>query len=68
MARMPVQLLNAAAKGFPALLRDGLGLIGLLSITYGTWLLSHPVGFIVGGVLAVATAALLARADSEGAA
>jgi hypothetical protein len=50
------------AAAAPALLRDAVGLAGAAGVTYGTWLIYPPVGFIVGGLLALGTAWLLARA------
>jgi hypothetical protein len=44
----------------PPVLRDGIGLAGAASFTYGAWLIYEPAGFMVGGVLLVATAVLLA--------
>lgn len=37
------------------------GFSGLVSIGYGAWLIYHPAGFIVGGVLAVGASALAMR-------
>lgn len=34
----------------------GAVLLGMALIFYGTWLFSHPVGYIVGGVLVILAA------------
>lgn len=47
------------AAATPSVARDLIGFMGFASISYGTWLINEGTGFIVGGVLAVATAALL---------
>ncbi|MDH6273585.1 hypothetical protein [Rhizobium leguminosarum] len=49
-----------AAAFVPALLRDGIGLIGAGAIAYGAWLIFAPAGFIVAGVLMIAFALLTA--------
>jgi len=36
----------------PSLVRDAFGFAGLASTAYGAWLIYHPAGFIVGGVIA----------------
>lgn len=45
------------------LLRDLTGLAGIGLITYGSWLIFHPAGFIVGGVLALGISILTARGE-----
>lgn len=47
----------------PVILRDLAGVGGLVSVSYGAWLLSHPAGFIVGGVLLTAASFIAARAE-----
>ena len=40
--------------GIGSFTRDCVVLAGAGSIAYGAWLYQHPLGFIVGGVLAIA--------------
>jgi hypothetical protein len=47
----------------PAVARDALGLTGAASISYGTWIIYRPAGFIVAGSLLLAACLLLARAE-----
>ena len=44
-----------------SLLRQLVFVTGLSSIVYGVWLFSHPLGFIVGGVILVLAAFVLDR-------
>jgi hypothetical protein len=39
---------------------DVLVFVGAVSIAYGTWLFSHPLGFVAGGVLGIGLAVLAA--------
>ena len=43
--------------------RDACVLAGAGLICYGAWLLSHPWGFVVGGLAMLAIAVLLARSE-----
>jgi hypothetical protein len=52
-------LIARIAEAAPGVLIDLLGLAGFAAVTYGAWQFSEPVGWIVGGVLAVAAALLL---------
>lgn len=54
-------LLVCAGKVGPVVLRDtaGLGAVGLIS--YGSWLVYEPAGFIVAGVMLLAGSLLTAR-------
>lgn len=45
----------------PELLIDGAALCGTGLVSYGTWRIYPPAGFIVAGVLLIAGAVLLAR-------
>jgi hypothetical protein len=47
----------------PVILRDLIGLAGAASIAFGAWMLHPAAGFIVGGVLALAGALALGRAE-----
>ena len=48
-----------------ALVLDVCGIVfGLAPITYGSWLIYHPAGFIVAGVIVTVTCLLLARGNS----
>lgn len=38
--------------------RNVVGFVGMGVTAYGAWLVYHPAGFIIGGVLLVASAAL----------
>jgi hypothetical protein len=51
----------ARRYGINDVLIDAAGLGGSAAITYGAALIYHPAGFIVGGVLTLAAAWLLAR-------
>lgn len=42
---------------------DLLGIAGAASMSYGAWLIWPPVGFIVGGILLLSVATLIARAS-----
>lgn len=49
------------------IVRDGAGLVGLGALSYGAWLAWPPAGFMLGGFLLLAGAALSALgAASEG--
>lgn len=65
MPRKLKDLLRAAGNLTPSMARDVLGLGGLAAITYGVALIYRPAGFIIGGVLAVTVAALLAFLDQK---
>lgn len=41
--------------------RDGAGLLGAASISYGSWLIYEPSGFIVAGALLLAGVLALSR-------
>lgn len=56
-----MKLPGALRRLGPPLLCDAVGLAGLGSVAYGAWLIYEPAGFIVGGLLAVATVVLVAR-------
>jgi hypothetical protein len=43
---------------------DALAVLGVGLVTYGVWMLSHPAGIIVGGLVLCGTAAAGARAES----
>ena len=45
--------------------RDGLGMIGIAAITYGTGLIYRPAGFIVGGLFAVIAVVVLSFLDQK---
>lgn len=45
--------------------RDLVGISGAVSIAYGAWSIYHPLGFIVGGVLAIAGAWLHGVAEEH---
>jgi len=53
------------AKNLLAVARDVAGLGGLGAITYGTWLIYHPAGYIVGGLFAVTGTVLLTFLDQK---
>lgn len=46
------------------IIRDIIGIGGAVSISYGAWSIYHPLGFIVGGALAIAGAWLHGRAGA----
>lgn len=50
----------ATGRALPALLWNLVGLAGATAIAYGAFMIFEPAGFIVGGVLLVAGAAILA--------
>lgn len=54
-------MLKKIAAGAAIMARDLVGLGGAAAITYGAWLSYQPAGYIVGGLLAVIAAVLLAR-------
>jgi hypothetical protein len=58
MMRTPKDLLTMG--------RDATGLAGLGSITWGSYQIYHPAGFIVGGFFAVTGAVLLTFLDQKG--
>jgi hypothetical protein len=43
--------------------RDGVGIAGMALISYGTWCIYPPAGYITLGALLVATSFLLARGE-----
>lgn len=45
----------------PPLFREAIGLAGAAVFVYGFWLVYAPAGFIVGGVLLMAAAVVMAR-------
>jgi hypothetical protein len=45
------------------IIRDLIGVAGAASVSYGAWSIYHPLGFIVGGALAIAGAWLHGRAE-----
>lgn len=49
-----------AARMLPALVWNLIGLSGVAAMAYGAWLIYQPAGFIVGGILLLAGAAVLA--------
>ena len=51
------------SSALPVLARDLGGLVGAGLIAYGAGLIYRPAGFIVAGLLLLASAFLLARAD-----
>lgn len=55
------KLIQRAVPAAGVLLRDLVGLGGAASIAYGAWLASPPLGFVVGGGLALVGVWLLAR-------
>lgn len=55
------EYLSAAAKIGPVVIRDSIGLAGLVLLVHGVGLIYRPAGWIVAGVLLVAYAALSAR-------
>ncbi len=52
--------MKRAIRAISAVAVDAAGLAGAGLIAYGAWQVYHPAGFIVGGVLLVAGAWLLA--------
>ena len=48
------------------LIRDLLGLVGVAAMSYGAWLIYEPAGFIVGGVIVAAVAAIGAFRPASG--
>jgi len=48
-----------------AWLPDGLMVGGAAAVSYGTWLVHSPAGYIVAGVLAIVAGIMAARAGSE---
>lgn len=59
------RVIRAIADAAPALLREGIGLMGAGLISLGAGLVYFPAGLIVGGAAMVAYAFLLARAAAE---
>ena len=57
---MNSRLLKALSV-FPALLCDVAGFAGAALVSYGSWLIYVPAGFLVGGVLLIAGAVLFGR-------
>lgn len=61
-----MKLVVAGARGLlavvPVLVRDLVGLAGAGLVSYGAWLIYPPAGFLAGGVLLIAAAALAALA------
>ena len=47
----------------PGVSRDGMGIVGIALISYGTWRIYAPAGFIVAGLLLLSIAVLVARAE-----
>jgi hypothetical protein len=52
-------------KKFAAALSVGdiVGILGAAAVTYGAWLIFHPAGFIVGGLLLIAGNLFVARSQ-----
>lgn len=61
-----MKLVVAGARGLlavvPVLVRDLVGLAGAGLVAYGAWLIYPPAGFLAGGALLIAAAALAALA------
>lgn len=55
---------RSSLAAIPALLVDAIGLAGAWTVAYGAWLAWKPAGFIVGGLMVLAAAWLLARRSS----
>lgn len=53
------------AHNLLAIVRDAIGLGGIGAITYGTHLIYHPAGYIVGGLFAVTATFLLNLAGAR---
>lgn len=53
------RLITFIGRVVPPLLKDGAGLAGCGLVSYGAWLMYEPAGFIVAGVLLLATSVLL---------
>lgn len=49
----------------PVLARDAVGIGGGTLVTYGSWLIYPPAGFLVAGVLLLVGAWILASKDTE---
>ncbi len=45
----------------PTIMRDAIGIAGIVSFSYGAWLIYQPAGFMVVGLFLMAIAVLLAR-------
>ena len=52
--------LRTIARAVPGLVRDLAGLCGVGLVSYGTWLIYPPAGFIAGGFLLIVGTLLLA--------
>jgi len=50
-------------SALPVFARDLFGIAGASLVSYGAGLIYRPAGFITGGILLIAAALLLARAD-----
>ncbi len=48
------------------LIRDLFGLVGVGAISYGAWLIYEPAGFLVGGAILAAVAAVGALRPASG--
>ena len=49
----------------PVLARDGAGVCGAALVSYGSWLVYKPAGFIMAGALLIVTCVLLARGEGQ---
>jgi hypothetical protein len=48
----------AISSAVPSIFRDAVGLFGVGLVSYGTWLIYEPAGFIVAGVICIVGALL----------
>lgn len=60
---MPMKRIAAA---IPSLLIDASGIAGVCLVSYGSWLVYAPAGFIVGGMLLIVAALTLGRGSQGG--
>ena len=49
----------------PGIARDLVGLVGVVLVVYGAWLIYPPAGYITAGLLLLAGSLLAARAEGE---
>ena len=60
MMKLLATAVRTIAGAVPGLFRDLAGLCGVGLISYGAWLIYPPAGFVVGGLLLILGALLIA--------
>lgn len=60
MMKLLASAVRTIAGVVPSLVRDLAGLCGVGLVSYGTWMIYPPAGFITGGILLIVGALLIA--------